>query len=367
MACLVSVVIPAYNARATILETLRSALSQTLESIEVLVVDDGSTDDTAHLVSTVAAQDARVRYVRQLNGGVAAARNHGIDVARGEFIAPLDADDLWHPTKLARQLDRFRHGPGDLGLVYNWYRPIDESGAVVGAAAKPVIEGWVLHRHLEWNFVSNGSTPMIRRRALENVRYDSSLHQAGNQGCEDYLLQLQIARNWQFGCVPAFLTGYRKNTDGMSADAGRMIRSHIQMYSIMRSELDASAQGLVRAKLAQHAVEYVRNRLRRRQFRAAASALKDAVLNDAAATTVKLCEQAAFSVEYARSRLMRSPAGRETRPFFEIDPLESDQTWRPRRRLARLRRLERVDKAYGRSVELHSHNLAGISPPPSPA
>jgi glycosyltransferase involved in cell wall biosynthesis len=107
---LVSVIVPAYNAASTVQETLHSVLAQTIARIEVIVVDDGSTADTAAAVVEIAAHDPRVRLERQPRCGVAVARNRAIQCASGEFIAPVDADDLWHPTKLERQLERFQGG-----------------------------------------------------------------------------------------------------------------------------------------------------------------------------------------------------------------------------------------------------------------
>jgi glycosyltransferase involved in cell wall biosynthesis len=97
---LVSVIIAAFNAAAHIEETCRSALSQTHTALEVIVVDDGSTDDTAAIVERIARTDPRVRLFRQVNRGVAAARNAAIAEAKGEFIAPLDADDIGDARKL---------------------------------------------------------------------------------------------------------------------------------------------------------------------------------------------------------------------------------------------------------------------------
>src|SRR3954453_10527365 len=102
MTGLVSVIIPAYNAGATVERTISSVLNQTYSSIEVLVVDDGSTDNTAVLVQRMADADPRIKLLQKPNGGVALARNFGIAHAAGEFIAPLDADDLWHPEKIAK-------------------------------------------------------------------------------------------------------------------------------------------------------------------------------------------------------------------------------------------------------------------------
>lgn len=100
---LVSVIIPAFNAAATIVEAIESVQHQTYRRLEILVVDDGSADGTDATVAEIARHDKRVRLIRLPNRGIAAARNHALSVSQGCWIAPIDADDLWHPTKLARQ------------------------------------------------------------------------------------------------------------------------------------------------------------------------------------------------------------------------------------------------------------------------
>src|SRR5689334_11448209 len=107
----VSVVVPAHNAERTLEETLRSAMAQTVSAIEIVVVDDGSEDGTREIVARLAALDGRIRLVRSANAGVASARNLGIRHARGRFVAPLDADDIWHPAKLEKQLAVFEQDP----------------------------------------------------------------------------------------------------------------------------------------------------------------------------------------------------------------------------------------------------------------
>ena len=105
---LVSCIVPVFNGERYLAEALDSILAQTWRPVEVIVVDDGSTDGTAHIA---AGYGAEVSYIHQANAGPAAARNRGLDAARGEFIAFLDADDLWHKEKLARQMARFEARP----------------------------------------------------------------------------------------------------------------------------------------------------------------------------------------------------------------------------------------------------------------
>jgi glycosyltransferase involved in cell wall biosynthesis len=246
---LVSVIVPAWNAQATLLETLRSAAAQTHRKLEILIVDDGSTDGTAEIAAKFCESDNRARLIRQANAGVAAARNRAIDESMGEWIAPLDADDLWHREKIERQLCRAAEAAPDVGLIYCWYRMIDGEGRVTEPPWAPVMEGWVFRDHLKWNF-GTGSSPLIRRSALANLRYDPELQRAGNQGCEDWLLQLQIAARWKVACTRAFLLGYRARADNMSSDAARMIRSHIQMYEIIQRQFPDRERRIVERELA---------------------------------------------------------------------------------------------------------------------
>lgn len=120
---LVSAVIPVYNGESFVAEAVRSTLDQTHAEVECVVVDDGSTDATPDVVRAIV--DDRVRYVRQENAGVSAARNRGIAEARGDYVAFLDADDVWLPNKTARQLRSFRTRP-DLSLVVTGYTITDE-------------------------------------------------------------------------------------------------------------------------------------------------------------------------------------------------------------------------------------------------
>lgn len=124
---LVSVVIPTFNRAYCIAATIDSVLAQTHQAVEVVVVDDGSTDGTAELVAKRYAGDERVRYIRQTNQGVSTARNTGFQHARGEFVALLDSDDLWYPHKLAAQLAVFRAHP-EVGMVWSDLAAIDMDG-----------------------------------------------------------------------------------------------------------------------------------------------------------------------------------------------------------------------------------------------
>ncbi len=124
---IVSIIIPSYNRAHLIGETLASVAAQTLTDYEVLVIDDGSKDNTEDVLRPWCEQDSRIRYVKQANGGVSAARNHGLRLAQGEFIAFLDSDDLWSPWKLELQVQLMRMLPL-VGMLWTNMDTIDEQG-----------------------------------------------------------------------------------------------------------------------------------------------------------------------------------------------------------------------------------------------
>ncbi len=223
---LVSVIIPAYNAESSIEETLQSVRGQTHQALEIIVVDDGSHDGTAAIVQRHAAEDARVRLITQANAGVAAARNRGVAEARAELIAPVDADDLWAPTKIEKQLSVLDAGGERMGLVYTWYATIDGQSRVTDLSHTPSFEGQVLRHICLGNFVGNGSSPLMRKCAiLECGGYEPALRDQKAQGCEDLLLYFRIAERYDFGLTPEHLTGYRQLPAAMSGDVFQMLRS----------------------------------------------------------------------------------------------------------------------------------------------
>ncbi|WP_162560150.1 glycosyltransferase family 2 protein [Methylotetracoccus oryzae] len=251
---LISVIIPAYNAERTLADTLDSILAQTYGNIEVLVVDDGSTDATAAIVLDYAQRDVRVCLLQQPNGGVAAARNQGLAAARGDYVAPVDADDLWHPTKLEKQMAVMLAGGPELGLVYTLFRAIDEHGRIVWTPPGYACEGWVLARHTYVNFIGHASSLLLRKSvAVEAGGYEPGLRAAGAQGCEDYLLQLRIAGRYRFGCVRECLVGYRQRPDSMSSQAGKMLRSYRLALSLIEAERPGLPARLARWSIANYA------------------------------------------------------------------------------------------------------------------
>ena len=178
---LVSVVVPAYNAAWSLDETLASVCAQTYRDIEVLVVDDGSSDATAELATAWSRRDARVRLISKANGGVASARNRGMREARGVYVAPIDADDLWEPDHLERQVAALEAAGPDACMAFAESVFVDSNARPLPAAVwcpwetrtdtpKPPetdFRGLLLR-----NSVANGSAAVFRRdRMLEAGGY----------------------------------------------------------------------------------------------------------------------------------------------------------------------------------------------------
>lgn len=252
---LISVIVPAYNAAGTIGATLRSVMAQTYGNIEIIVIDDGSRDETAAIVRSFLAIEPRLRLATQANAGVAAARNAGAGLARGDFIAPVDADDLWHPTKLAKQMAVMQKGSDRLGLIYCWSSWIDDAGCVVERfGAMSDASGRVFPLLALEDFICNASVPLIRRSAFDAVGgYDVGLRQAGGQGCEDWQLYLRLAEICEFGVVPEFLVGYRMGQGSMSTDVWQMKRSYDLVRRNMQERHPDLPKWLIRR---QRAIKY---------------------------------------------------------------------------------------------------------------
>jgi glycosyltransferase involved in cell wall biosynthesis len=223
---LVTVIVPAYNAERTLGRTLSSVRSQTHSELEIIVVDDGSSDSTRDVAEEHARSDSRIHLIAQRNAGVAAARNAGIAQASGDYLAPIDADDLWRADKIERQLRALKAAGEGIGLVYNWSAVIDGDDRISCYGERPHATGDVLFGLCFGNFVGNGSTALMRKSfVVEAGGYDPSLRARRAQGCEDWKLFLALAERSHFAVVYDHLTGYRQAPDAMSGDVLQMLRS----------------------------------------------------------------------------------------------------------------------------------------------
>ena len=236
----VSAIIPTYNHAAFLPEALESVFAQTSSPLEVIVVDDGSTDETAEILRVY---EGRIRVLSQPNLGVAAARNSGAAVASGELLAFLDADDTWLPTKLERQAARFGVEPG-IGLVHCGIEEVDARGRQLRTRLDGM-EGWVSREMLLFRrgvILGGGSAAVIRRAAfLEVGGFDEALSTSS-----DWDLHYRIARRYSVGFVPEVLVRYRVHGGNMHRNVDAMRRDMLAAYAKVFLEQDPELQRLRR-------------------------------------------------------------------------------------------------------------------------
>jgi glycosyltransferase involved in cell wall biosynthesis len=224
----ISVVIPAYNVAHFLPRCLHSVFAQTLAPAEVIVVDDGSKDDTAAVAMKLGA-----RVVSRPNGGLSAARNTGVQSSSSDWIALLDADDLWSPDKLRLQSQRVQD---DTVLVYTGIRSFDDSGVRQVSVASPPE---VIRESLRYCNPITPSTVLARRDML--VR-DGGFRE-DIRACEDWDMWVRLKRFGGFGVVPDAVTDYYVSPYSMSADPKRMLTA---MEQILPSTLVSDLNGLQR-------------------------------------------------------------------------------------------------------------------------
>jgi len=232
----VSVIVPAYNAAWWVRRLLESVAAQSMPDFECVVVDDGSTDDTAVIVEAFCASDSRFRCIRQQNLGVAEARNRALGAARGEFVAPVDADDLWHRDyllEMTRALDSATGAKAPFAFCYSHWIDADDFYESSPGPARPPRGDFI--GLLRQNAVGNGSCAVFRRSALVGVGgYDISLKDRGAQGGDDWKALLLVAARGDALVVPLFLVGYRRTPNSLSADALGQARSSLIVLSDIR-------------------------------------------------------------------------------------------------------------------------------------
>lgn len=191
----VSVIIPTYNYGTFVIQAVQSVLNQTFSDLEVIVVDDGSTDDTVERIHSIT--DPRLHYIYQRNSGLPASRNTGIRSAKGKYIAFLDADDCWMPNKLEIQLPILQEDES-IGLVYGSYYVIDTEGKIIALRRASELPRNALPRLIMGNLVSgSATTSIIRRECVDRV----GLFKEDLISCEDWDMWLRIAEVYNFGYV----------------------------------------------------------------------------------------------------------------------------------------------------------------------
>jgi glycosyltransferase involved in cell wall biosynthesis len=224
----ISVVIPAYNAARFMPRCLASVVAQTLKPYEIIVVDDGSTDSTAALAAELGA-----KVISQPNGGLSAARNTGIRNASGEWIALLDADDLWAPEKLERQAARIQ---SDTVLVYTGIRYFDDKGV---RGETPAIDAISAKKRLRYHDSITPSTVLARREMLLR---DGGFREE-IRACEDWEMWVRLQYLGNFEEVTDPLVDIYLHSDSLSANPERML---LALHQIVDTTLLTDLRGFRR-------------------------------------------------------------------------------------------------------------------------
>lgn len=224
----VSVVIPCYNSARTVVEAVESALNQTYPSVEVVVVDDGSTDDS---VARLADYRDRIVLVQQVNRGLSAARNAGVDACTGEFVTLLDADDVLLPDCLAKRVEIMR-ASAEMGLVAGWFREIDADGTAIERV--PELRKVWTEAPFRQAVRRNWGPPVgwtFRRDAYYRIGgFDPLL-----RSCEDWDFVIRMASRYQIGYDETVQVLYRKSSGQMSSHHHTMLDAAAKVHQKNRA------------------------------------------------------------------------------------------------------------------------------------
>lgn len=238
----VDIIIPTFNSADTIRDSVDSVLAQTHKNVRVIIVDDGSTDDTEKIIREIT--DERVQYVKQENAGVSAARNRGFRESTAPYVAYLDADDTWMKDKLEKQLELFRQNP-NLGLVYGSHTIINATGQQTGelTASK---RGWIFNDLLRGNcIVGSASMVLVRADVMREVgEWNTTL-----RGGEDWEIWLRIARKYQIDFVPELIAAIRVVETSAQHNYEAQAESLSRLPGIITSEFKLTGQQKKTVKL----------------------------------------------------------------------------------------------------------------------
>ncbi len=227
----VTIVIPAYNAEKYIAQTIDSVLCQSYSDWELVVVDDGSKDSTLVIVKSLAEKDWRIKVVSSKNGGVSLARNLGIERSSGEFLAFLDADDIWLSDNLTKKVEMLMKEP-TLGLVHSSAEIINAKSILTGGILEG-IEGYILDELLAWKrtCIPGPSSILIRKELIEKVGgFDPELSTAADQ---DFFIR--VAASYKIGRVSEVTWQYRIHENNMHANILLMEHDELLVYRKAKS------------------------------------------------------------------------------------------------------------------------------------
>jgi glycosyltransferase involved in cell wall biosynthesis len=223
---LISVIIPTFNRAGSILRAIESAAGQTYPDLEIIVVDDGSTDGTMDLLRDFRCSRALHVIESGTNEGAPAARNRALAISAGQWVAFLDSDDMWHPRKLERQIDALLAAGAEFGACYTGLADYDDAGRLCGVS-RATDQGNIRACLMSHNLVGSTSSVMVRTDLLREVGgFAPDL-----RSCQDWELWLRLAERTKFACVPEILTVISAASSGRITTNGKSrLSGHLYMY-----------------------------------------------------------------------------------------------------------------------------------------
>jgi glycosyltransferase involved in cell wall biosynthesis len=274
----ISVIIPTYNCGRYIRDSIRSAIDQSRSPDEILIVDDGSTDETYAIVENF--NDERIRYFKRENAGVSAARNFGLDNAKGDFIAFLDADDKWHPDMLREQEDLLSSQPSVAFCFTNFRRFDDRTGELLSdqfafypeiasiKTAQITDHARLITQPAFETLVNFGEFPayvqciMFRRTAVADIRFNPKL-----RVCEDAEFVLRACLKGAVAFNESVLTFVRRHESNATRDFGLLNVNKLEALDCIRTaDLNAEQRNALNARLIKASIDAGVSLIRARQL-----------------------------------------------------------------------------------------------------
>lgn len=217
----VSVIIPTYNRAEFLRSAIRSVLDQSVQDFEIVIVDDGSKDNTEEIVRSF--NDKRIKYIHhETNKGAAGSRNTGLMHSNGEYIAFLDDDDEWLPEKLKMGVDLLENSPPKIGGVYSGFFKVDRTNGRVLVQITPTKRGDIFHDMFIENWVGTSSIVLLRKGCFEKV----GLFDEGIVFGEDYDMWIRISKEFHFEYIKTPLVRYYIHGNRLSTNLGMQIRGY---------------------------------------------------------------------------------------------------------------------------------------------
>ena len=225
---MISIIIPTYNSELYIKEAIDSVINQTYKDKEIIVIDDGSTDNTKKILQPYIKKN-KIIYIKQKNAGQAAARNTGIKKSKGEFLAFLDSDDIWLKNKLETQIKLFNKKTGLVHGGVEWFSNNQRINLF-----RPSLKGKVFDKLIIFNPITT-STVIVRKKALPPFNESMDFH-----GTEDYDAWLRISKNWKINCTKEIVTRYRIHPNNISLNLEKRYRNEINVKKQFFPEMKKS-------------------------------------------------------------------------------------------------------------------------------